>query len=714
MPKESRELVPARRAKQRRSAEQIAAEESKRKREMLARADAIADKVIKAAQEDAALRFLDRDLDADERAVDLGGAYDPIVTERTGQRLSEAIDEAAEKFHETPKVMRRLYLSALKKKWKRERRRITDPTGPRYGAYMVNRQGVWTKQYVSAGDVPYVWRRIARTRIEPVALSRDISSRRNWRTRFLITDETGEFPVDIGSEHLAKDAGQAIVILIKHGARVVESKDARQHLAIFLRYRPKDRIIRAPTTGWFAPRKNKWVFVSPTETLGDTAGVGITLDNVHANDHHGLHRSGTSEQWRRYVAAPLAGNSNVILSVGTFLAAPLLRFADQPGGGFHLHGISKIGKTLAAAVGQSVWGKPYFPGAGSDVFGFTWASTANRLTERAAKRNDLGVYNDESGVGDEHAIAKAIYILAGGLDKGRYGQPEQDFNVLVLSTGEKSLAEFLKRATPGQLVRMVDVPALVQPDSALETIDKSKIDEAGRRFYAATGEYHGSIGYDWLKHLVAMGPAAIKAKLKEHRGPWLALPQVAQIKSRAHPQVVSVINRFCLIAAALILAVEAEIMSWSTDDTDAGIIACMDRWVRQRGNTDAAGELLQEISRRRQTFAATIDDRLIRLARDERGRLVPASTADQNKIDAARVDAVFDGYQKDQRILLTPDAWQRLWVGLDADAVRNHLLRTQLLMPGKEPGRATSPEKVGRGAPERFYVLAAAFASIIS
>jgi hypothetical protein len=50
MPKESRELVPARRAKQRRSAEQIAAEESKRKREMLARADAIADKVIKAAQ----------------------------------------------------------------------------------------------------------------------------------------------------------------------------------------------------------------------------------------------------------------------------------------------------------------------------------------------------------------------------------------------------------------------------------------------------------------------------------------------------------------------------------------------------------------------------------------------------------------------------------------------------------------------------------------
>ncbi len=237
MPKESKELVPTRP-----SAERIAADETRLKREMLAWAADIASKVIKSAQEDAALRFLDRDLDDDERSMDLGGDYDPIVAERTGQRLSEAIEEAAEKFYKKPEVMRRLYQSALKKKWKRERHRITDPTGQRFGAYLVGRHGVWSKQFAFGGEGhsgPYVWRRIAKTRIEPVALSHDTTARRNWRTRFTVTDETGEFPVEIASEHLAKKTDRAIVILIKHGVRIVESDDARQHLAIFLRFRPK-------------------------------------------------------------------------------------------------------------------------------------------------------------------------------------------------------------------------------------------------------------------------------------------------------------------------------------------------------------------------------------------------------------------------------------------------------------------------------------------
>jgi hypothetical protein len=699
---------------QARSAERFAAEESQHKREVLSWADVVADKVIKAALEDAALRFLDRDLDADERSVDLGAEFDPVVAERTGQRLSEAIEEAADRFHRKPEAMRRLYLRALKKEWKRERRRITHPEGRRYGVYMVSRHGVWSKQYASGGEShsgPYVWRRIAKTRVDPVALSRDTSSQRNWRTRFLVTDETGEFPVDIGHEHLTKKAERAINILIKHGVRVVESDDARRHLAVFLRFRPKVRIIRAPTTGWFAPRKNKPVFVLPTETLGDDGSVAITVD---ATDGHGLHRSGTSEQWRRYVAAPLAGNSNVILSTGTFLANPVLPWGDEPSGLFHLYGQSKIGKTLAGAAGQSVWGKPYAPGAGANAFGYTWETTANRLGQRATLRNHIGLYLDEIGVGNPHAIAPSIYKLAGGLDKGRYGQAERDFNLLGFSTGELSLAEFLPNVRAGQLVRMVDIPALVQPASALETVPQSEIDAAGQRFYAATAEYPGSVGYDWLKHLVAIGPPAIKAKLKDHRGAWLALTQVAEIKSRAHPQVVSVVNRFAFVAAALRMAIDAGIVPWASADTDAGIIACMDRWVRQRGNTDAAGELLQEIHRRRQTFAATSDDRLIRLGRNG-SRLVPASAADRNKIDAAtRGDAVFDGYVKDQRILLTPDAWQRLWVGLDADAVKDHLLRMQLLMPGEGAGRATFVEKVGRGAPSRFYVLAEAFVSVLS
>jgi hypothetical protein len=158
------------------------------------------------------------------------------------------------------------------------------------------------------------------------------------------------------------------------------------------------------------------------------------------------------------------------------------------------------------------------------------------------------------------------------------------------------------------------------------------------------------------------------------------------------------------------MAVAAGILPWSAADTDAGIIACAGRWVRQRGNTDAAGELLQEIGHRRRMFAATIDDRLIRLSRDGRGRLLPASALDRNKMAAAaRGEVAFDGFVKDERILLTPDAWHRLWTGLDAAAVKDHLLRTQLLISGAG-GDIPSLEKVESGArPHRFYVLAPDF-----
>jgi putative DNA primase/helicase len=685
------------------SAEQIAADETKSRKAQRAWAVDLASKVIRAALEDAAIRFLDNVDDEELGSPDLEGEYNPIIDEKTGTRLSDAIEEFAETIQLPEKTLRRLYAIALKEKWKEQKKEIpTDPAGTSYGpTYMTNRHGVWTKLNAGGSDL-YVWRRIARTKIDPVALSRDTSPQRNWRHRYRITDETGEFLVEIANEHLAKKADRAISVLMRHGVHVVETDDARQHLASFLRYKPRDRVIRAPRVGWFEAKKD-WVFVLPNETLSETARADIVLDVE--TQRHGFHRSGTSEQWRKRVAEPLAGNSNVVLAVGTFLAAPLLRWADEPGGGFHFHGPAKIGKTLLGSVGQSVWGKPYAPGAGADAFGYTWESTANRIGQRAVLRSDVGLYLDEIGIGDRNAVASAVYKLAGGLDKGRYGQAERDFNILFLSTGELSLAEFLPNARQGQLVRLVDIPAVVQSESVFETISKDKVAAAGRQFYAATNEYHGSVGYDWLRHLITLTPKRIKTDLKWLREKWWALPQVAELASRAHPQVVSVVNRFALVAAALNMASEAGIVPWAVADIDAAIIACVERWLSQRGNIDTAGELLREIRRRRQMFAATIGDRFIHLGLRGR-RLVPSSAADQRKMDA---EQQFDGYVKERRILVRPDAWRRLWAGLDADAVKEQLRRAELLIAGPN-GDVPSLEKFKSNAPPaRFYVLAPAF-----
>ncbi len=182
---------------------------------------------------------------------------------------------------------------------------------------------------------------------------------------------------------------------------------------------------------------------------------------------------------------------------------------------------------------------------------------------------------------------------------------------------------------------------------------------------------------------------------------------MAEIKSRAHPQVVSVVNRFGLVFAALRMAIAAGILPWSTGDTDAGVIACMTRWLSQRGNTDAAAELLREISHRRQMFATTSNDRLIQLGRNG-GRLVPASAADANKMDAADQ---FDGFIKDDKILLRPDAFYRLFAGLDAQEVKQYLLGAQLLIADAN-GRVPSAEKFkSRSKPAKFCVLAQEFVS---
>jgi hypothetical protein len=113
-------------------------------------------------------------------------------------------------------------------------------------------------------------------------------------------------------------------------------------------------------------------------------------------------------------------------------------------------------------------------------------------------------------------------------------------------------------------------------------------------------------------------------------------------------QVVSVITRFALVAVALAIAIDAKILPWSIDDTEAAVIACMQRWVNQRGNINAAGELLQEVERRRRTISTTINDRYIHL-RVEGRRLVPAVPADQSKMNAADK---FDGCVKEGSILV--------------------------------------------------------------
>ncbi len=557
------------------------------------------------------------------------------------------------------------------------------------------------------------WVRIAKDRIEPTAWSYELGTeRQNWRHHFKVTDRDGHlrFPSIPRSKLASEKGAPAIALLMAAGVHVVVTRTATTELAKFLRYRPKARIVRVPRTGWMQDGDH-WLFVRPDNTLlppdiSRKRNVCYQFDGAPGVDY-GLHVSGTAGEWARDIAGPLQGNSLVALALGTFFAAPLLIWADEQAGGWHVHGPSSIGNTLAAAVGQSLYGLPFGAGV-TNTFGRSWQGTATGIEQFAALRSDVGMGLDEIGIGEPRPIRTAIYALSGGTEKLRGTsnallRQSQGFRVLVFSTGEKSLGAFLGRKddAEGRKKRLVDVPAEVMPGTSFETIASDQIHKEGARFYSATARLHGAVGEKWQQHLVNLGPAAIREQLDAARNAWLALPEVEAIAASAHPQVHSVVRRFALMAAALRMAIAARLLPWSVTSADAGILGCASRWAEQRGDLGVSGEVLRAVGRMRTAISATLNERFVPLHKNAKGEHVPTTVV---------MPELLDGYVKDDRILLRPEAWSRLCAECDAAAVAEHLREKGWLIPGETAGKPRK-ERIGKKQPERFYVLRRSFLS---
>jgi hypothetical protein len=212
--------------------------------------------------------------------------------------------------------------------------------------------------------------------------------------------------------------------------------------------------------------------------------------------------------------------------------------------------------------------------------------------------------------------------------------------------------------------------------------------------------HHGAVGRDWQRHLVNVGPDKIEAELHEHRKAFLALPEVLAVAAKAHPQVRAVVNRFALHAAALRMAIAAELLPWSVEEADAGIVACMQRWVTQRGNLDTAGEVLRAVREVERKLTASLRDRFIRIVKSKTGKLIPATEADDAK---AKTPEHFDGFIKLDHVLIRPEAWRWYCDGVEPAEIARHFLSRGVLVPG-DNGSFSKTEQVIGGS-ERFYVL---------
>jgi putative DNA primase/helicase len=544
------------------------------------------------------------------------------VLDLTGADLELALEIASKRF-----VRDRAWLLRIIKNRKDDRepdRRRADQGPPDenvryYGTdFKVSDRGVFASRRDSEGD--RIWDQISSTRIDLAALTRD-TREENWGTYIIARNRDGGVKkLAIPHALMAADkANEIAAMLASLGVGVIPNRSARQRLLQFLTLDVKERITAVAQIGWHSSGE-VWLFVLPDETMVPTgfAGARPVLQTPSLHVQHGLDVSGTVEEWIKEVVAPSAGNSNIHLCVGPAFAGPLLKWANEPPGLFHLSGTSKIAKSLVGAIRQSVWGRPKVPGE-ADAFGASWIATAAGLERFCVYRSDIGGYFDEIGEGTAKVIRPAVYSMANGSTKLRGTadiglRPMESFRILAISTGEPTMEAFLssggEKVPAGLTVRLVDVPAEVQPESALETCAVGEIEAFGKRFYPLTGRLHGAVGRAWLQHLVDLGADKIQRRVRNHRDQWLAIPAVAAVRVKASGQVRSILNRFALVAAALRMAIEAKLLPWRMEDTDLGVAACMTRWAKKRdGRLDLAGEMLGAVEQVRTILAANLHGR---------------------------------------------------------------------------------------------------------
>jgi hypothetical protein len=608
-----------------------------------------------------------------------------------------------------------------------------------YGRFRTTRYGVF-----APGGL-WGWERICKTRLDPLAHSSMHRTDLNPRVHFIATTHEGareiKREIEIPRTNISlKSHGTAVKALTHFNAYVVRSEYARAEMVDFLNWRPtKLKIVRTKTTGWvktdgghcfvqpLAPPdlapimpKASTALMPKNSKMQTVPRILARLDTSvgAAGQTYGFHVAGTVPEWQDEVARPLEGCSNIALAAGTALAAPLLPFACEQTGGAHTHSDSTLGKTAALTVGESFYGRPSTTSATRDVepFGSKWATASDvGIVGLAQKRTDLPLFLDEIGSAKsvKEKVVEIIYILTGGTPKLRADsrgniREQHGFSTLVFSTGEVPLSTFLDQMdTEGRKKRLVDVPALVGVETTLETVPHEKLGEVCPRIYAATDRLHGAVGQAWLGHLVDLGDARIKAKLDQHRAAWLALPDIAKLLYR-DPKDDSVIRRFALLAAALRMAVEAELWPWSIEESDRGIVACTLRWAADRGlpvatlEEKAAEQKLREAIEAERTKFVVLEKHPGKGG----GLFVPIPEhAIIYENSAAFKDAgTLYGFIKidgeNTRILIDRDAFHRLSGGCDLDALVAHLQRSGLLQ--------IKNEKVN-GRTAQYYVLADGF-----
>jgi uncharacterized protein (DUF927 family) len=448
----------------------------------------------------------------------------------------------------------------------------------------------------------------------------------------------------------------------------------------------QNNYIVTDSSGWVGKS-----FVLPHTTHGDE---NLKFRDVEPSPEAITELKGTLEGWKDNVAAKCAGNSRLILGLGTSFAAPLLPIVDIESGGFHLVGVTSQGKTTILSVAASVTGVKDIP---------HWRTTTNGLESTATAFNHLCLPLDEINQAEAKDVGNIAYMLANGQGKARMkkdltNRPPKTWQLMVLSSGEVSLGNYMKTANitqkGGQEVRLPDVPAI--PVNAeygcFETIHEADTAELFlSTLEAAVKEHHGTALDAFLSRLVVdCQDPAFAGNLSK---------QVHQVAAKLcegtkNNAVGRVAKRFALLQVSLGLAHTYELLPFPVEQIEWSVAMCFRDWLAVRGG-DGSIEIKQAIERIEHLLISNeFSDRVYDLREGDTKTV-------RNLLAYRKVDVEKDT----EEFWVPPTVFDKEFaVGVNKAELVKELQRLGWLLPPQSDGKSVRQRKINR-KPVYFYVF---------
>lgn len=540
--------------------------------------------------------------------------------------------------------------------------------------------------------------------LEILARTRDDKGH-NWGLLVEFDDPDGaKKRWNIPARNMTGDFGKDVLgPLVDMGLRLPgtrSGRNARNDLQSYLQgFDSNERARLVTRLGWHGP-----AYLLPDQQIGNSHEHLFFCDS--GAQLPPISEAGTLEQWQQQIGALCAGNHRLAFVVSVAFAGPLLHLLGHESGGFHLYGDSSGGKTTHLQVAASVYGGPRLVRS--------WRSTDNALESIAAAHSDGVLVLDEIGMCDPRIIGETVYMLGNGTgkaranDRGLAGRQVQEWRLLFLSTGEKTLAQHMadanKELKAGMEIRMLAVPADASKGLGMFDVlngfeDAAALSDALK---ARVGKYYGTPLTAFLSALCKPGEMlGWTAMLRRTVERFIAKALPASASGQAHRAAA----RFGLAAAAGELATALGVTGWPEGTATTAAQVCLNAWLEERGGAgnmegDAIVSRLQQVIERFGESRFTRWDGLAAKTDDHAPR-----TTDRLGFRRTVEHGMGDGVYTLVTYYFLPTAWRaEVFKGMSLTLVNRELIERGILEASAE-GRAAQSVRLPGLAKTRAYVV---------